>query len=163
MKLLSLSTWNWPQILLGVGIFLVTFVGSLGLTAWILVRLPRDYFHSSHAREFWTDKPAAVRWAGLVAKNLAGLLLVVLGIIMSLPGVPGQGLLTILLGLVLMDIPGKRPLESTVWAGAVDCVGGVTDFSSDMKLSFASISCILVWEAVTRSRSSLFSLSSFPI
>ena len=29
-----------------------------------------------------------------------------------LPGVPGQGLLTILLGLVMMDIPGKRPLEA---------------------------------------------------
>lgn len=112
MNWLTPSTWNWPQILLGLGIFLATFLGSLALTAFILVRLPRDYFHSSHAREFWTDKPAAVRWAGLVGKNLAGLVLVVLGVIMSLPGVPGQGLVTILLGLVLMDIPGKRPFEA---------------------------------------------------
>lgn len=112
MKLLSLSSWNWPQILWGVLIFVVTTAASLALTAWILIRLPRDYFHSSHSREFWTDKPRAVRWAGLVAKNVGGLVLVVVGVIMSLPGVPGQGLLTILLGIVLMDIPGKRPLES---------------------------------------------------
>jgi hypothetical protein len=31
---------------------------------------------------------------------------------MSLPGIPGPGILTILLGLVMMDIPGKRPLET---------------------------------------------------
>jgi hypothetical protein len=31
---------------------------------------------------------------------------------MSLPGVPGQGILTILLGLIMMDIPGKRPFET---------------------------------------------------
>jgi len=34
-----------------------------------------------------------------------------LGILMSLPGVPGQGLLTILLGIMLLDFPGKRGLE----------------------------------------------------
>jgi hypothetical protein len=30
---------------------------------------------------------------------------------MSLPGVPGQGILTILLGLMLLDLPGKRAWE----------------------------------------------------
>ena len=35
----------------------------------------------------------------------------VAGIILSVPGVPGQGLLTMLVGLVLLDIPGKRRLE----------------------------------------------------
>jgi hypothetical protein len=38
----------------------------------------------------------------------------VLGIILSLPGVPGQGILTILLGLIFLDIPGKRPLEARI-------------------------------------------------
>jgi hypothetical protein len=31
---------------------------------------------------------------------------------MSLPGVPGQGVLTILLGVMLLDFPGKRNLET---------------------------------------------------
>jgi hypothetical protein len=30
---------------------------------------------------------------------------------MSIPGVPGQGILTILLGIMLLDFPGKRDLE----------------------------------------------------
>ena len=34
-----------------------------------------------------------------------------LGIVLSLPGVPGQGLLTILLGIMIMDFPGKDRLE----------------------------------------------------
>jgi hypothetical protein len=38
-------------------------------------------------------------------------LLVALGIVLSLPGVPGQGLLTVLLGLMLLDFPGRRRLE----------------------------------------------------
>jgi hypothetical protein len=36
---------------------------------------------------------------------------VALGIVLSLPGVPGQGLLTILLGIMIMDFPGKDRLE----------------------------------------------------
>jgi hypothetical protein len=41
-------------------------------------------------------------------RNLLGLALVGLGALLSLPAVPGQGLLTIFAGLMLMDLPGKR-------------------------------------------------------
>ena len=34
-----------------------------------------------------------------------------LGIVLSLPGVPGQGLLTILIGVILLDLPGKQRFE----------------------------------------------------
>ena len=44
-------------------------------------------------------------------KNLAGLGIVVLGVAMLL--LPGQGILTILIGLTLLDFPGKRRLE--IW------------------------------------------------
>jgi len=37
-----------------------------------------------------------------------------LGIVLSMPGVPGQGILTILLGIIMLDIPGKRPLEAKI-------------------------------------------------
>ena len=46
-------------------------------------------------------------------KNVLGFL-IVLGLLLSLPGVPGQGFLTILLGLIMLDIPGKRPLEARI-------------------------------------------------
>jgi hypothetical protein len=42
------------------------------------------------------------------------LLLVLLGVALSLPGVPGQGLITILIGVMLLDFPGKRELERKI-------------------------------------------------
>ena len=35
----------------------------------------------------------------------------IVGIILALPGVPGQGILTILVGLMFIDLPGKRKIE----------------------------------------------------
>jgi hypothetical protein len=106
------ASLTWGKVLVGLGTFVISFTVSIALVSFVLVRLPANYFHTSHARAFWEDKHRAVRWSGLVLKNLIGLVLIVLGIIMSLPGVPGQGILTILLGLIMMDIPGKRPLET---------------------------------------------------
>ena len=57
-----------------------------------------------------------IRWSGRILKNLAGWILVLLGGILILPGVPGQGVLTILLGLVLVDFPGKRKVERRLLA-----------------------------------------------
>jgi hypothetical protein len=34
--------------------------------------------------------------------------------VLSIPGVPGQGILTILLGIMLLDFPGKRKLEHKI-------------------------------------------------
>jgi hypothetical protein len=105
---------TWQSALIGLGMFVISFTASLALVSFVLVKLPVNYFHSSHAREFWTDRHRAVRWSGIVLKNFAGLILIVLGVLMSLPGVPGQGILTILLGLIMLDIPGKRPLETSL-------------------------------------------------
>jgi hypothetical protein len=52
----------------------------------------------------------------MVAKNVLGVGLVVLGLIMALPGVPGQGLLTMFIGIVLLDLPGKRAFERRIIA-----------------------------------------------
>ena len=108
-----LASWHltWYDVLLGTLISAVTFAVSLVVVSFVLVRLPPNYFHSSHAREFLTERHRAIRWTGIIIKNLIGLLLVFLGVIMSLPGVPGQGILTILLGIMLLDFPGKRELE----------------------------------------------------
>jgi len=40
--------------------------------------------------------------------------LVGLGIVLSLPGIPGQGVLTILLGIMISDFPGKERLERKI-------------------------------------------------
>jgi hypothetical protein len=98
-------------LLWGVLIFLVTFTISIAITVVVVVKLPDTYFKASHGREFWVERHPVLRWGGLVAKNLLGAFLVLLGIVLSLPGVPGQGVLTILLGVMLLDFPGKRGLE----------------------------------------------------
>ncbi|HEX6046700.1 MAG TPA: hypothetical protein VFZ22_19570 [Pyrinomonadaceae bacterium] len=107
----AIAGLTWRSVLIGTAIFLVTFAISLGTVSLILVKLPADYFRNNHHSKFWVDRPHAVRMVALVFKNLLGVLLILMGIIMSLPGVPGQGLLTILLGVMLVDFPGKHRLE----------------------------------------------------
>ena len=102
---------TWQSVLLGVLLFVVTFSISLAIVSLIMVKIPADYFRRDKPRELWADKPPIVRFLLVLVKNLLGLLLVALGIVMSLPGVPGQGILTILLGIMLLDFPGKRDLE----------------------------------------------------
>ncbi len=103
---------TWPTVVLGAFMFTLSFVLSSALVSYVLIKLPANYFHTSHARAFWQDKHRAVRWSGVIIKNVVGVIIVVAGIIMSIPGFPGPGVLTILLGLVMLDIPGKRPLET---------------------------------------------------
>lgn len=78
---------------------------------FLLVRLPADYFCDSSSRDFWIDRHPIIRRTGLVVKNLLGAVLVSLGVVLALPGVPGPGILTILIGVILLDFPGKRRLE----------------------------------------------------
>jgi len=99
------------NVLIVALLFVVTFAISLAVVSYILVKIPRDYFRQDNPRQFWIDRHPAVRLLGVFAKNLLGVILVVLGIVMSIPGVPGQGILTILLGIMLLDFPGKRTLE----------------------------------------------------
>jgi hypothetical protein len=108
----TLASITWQKVLLGALLFVLTFAISLAVVSFILVKIPPDYFHKDHPRELWADRPPVVRFLGLLAKNLLGVLLVALGILMSIPGVPGQGILTILLGIMLLDFPGKRDLEN---------------------------------------------------
>lgn len=102
------------KVLLGVGLFSVSLALSFVAIAIVMVKLPANYFSSHYKQDFLPNSPWLVRWGAVIGKNIAGVLLILLGILLSLPGVPGQGILTILLGLIFIDIPGKRPLESRI-------------------------------------------------
>jgi hypothetical protein len=102
---------GWSGILIGVLIFLGGFFLNLGIVSLILVKLPADHFSKNRKTRFWAGPRPWLRAAGIIGKNIGGILLVALGIVLSLPGVPGQGLLTILLGIMIMDFPGKDRLE----------------------------------------------------
>lgn len=102
------------QILLTVGASLFSVGLTVVITCIVLVRLPADYFTREHRPLPLAGRPRWLRILTRIGLNLAGGLLVLLGIVLSLPGVPGQGLLTILLGIMLLDIPGKRRAEGAL-------------------------------------------------
>ena len=96
----------------GVGtvllVFVVTCVASLAVVTFFVVRIPVDYFSAGRRPP---AGPVGIPLALAILNNLAGVALVLVGIVLSLPGIPGQGILTILVGLMLTDLPGMRRLE----------------------------------------------------
>jgi hypothetical protein len=101
---------TWSKIAWGLMITVVSVVASYGLIVVGMIKIPADYFSSSYVKEINTNRHFSVRWTVLIIKNVIGLFLVIAGILMIFT--PGPGVPTILLGLILMDIPGKRPLEA---------------------------------------------------
>jgi hypothetical protein len=93
---------------------IVSFVASLIALPIILVRLPQDYFHAAKSRTWLKGRHPILRVLAIGLKNLAGAMLVVGGVAMLL--LPGQGLLTLLIGVSLMDFPGKHELERRIVA-----------------------------------------------
>jgi hypothetical protein len=93
---------------LGVGISLVLAIGSIALVALVVVQWSPDHFK---LRLPGAPDPEPPHPVARVAKNAGGVLLVLLGMVMALPGIPGQGILTMIVGLTMIDFPGKRGLE----------------------------------------------------
>ena len=91
-------------------LFVATLVISLAVSLTILIRLPPDYFGTPRAQSIQDTGHGIFFGIGIVLKNLLGAILIVLGAILSVPGLPGQGLLTVLAGVFLLDFPGKRKL-----------------------------------------------------
>jgi len=95
-------------VILGTAISLFSLLAVLLAVPWAVARLPQDYF-TDPRDEFLHFVPGPAGMLLVILKNLLGLLLAVLGFIMLFT--PGQGLLTLLAGLLLMDFPGKYRLE----------------------------------------------------
>lgn len=95
-----------PHVLIALGIFsIVAVVATAVIVPIVIARMPADYFvRSSDERR---GNPVLV-----VLKNIAGVLLVLLGVAMLV--LPGQGILTLVLGLGLVDFPGRRRFELKV-------------------------------------------------
>ncbi len=95
-------------------IWAASFVLSALFVVIVLVKLPPTYFLDRPKRQLWVDQHLAIRTILRLLKNLVGLFLVAAGVLLSLPGVPGQGILTVAIGIILLDFPGKRRLERSV-------------------------------------------------
>jgi uncharacterized membrane protein SpoIIM required for sporulation len=85
---------------------------SAALIPYLIVLLPADFYaESNHRRRLFQDH-RGLRIVFLTVKNTLGGLLLIAGILMLV--LPGQGILTILAALALLDFPGKRALEMRI-------------------------------------------------
>ena len=92
---------------------ILVFLVSLAALPWIVAPIPADYFcHSQRTPAQWKSNRPSIRILLLIAKNLLGYILIAGGVLMLF--IPGQGLLTILMGGVLLDYPGKYRLERKI-------------------------------------------------
>jgi hypothetical protein len=88
----------------------VTFVATLVGVPYFVVRMDEGYFLRERPSRQWVGGWSGVgQWLGLMGKNMAGLLVLLAGVAMLV--LPGQGLLTMVIGLSLLDFPWKRGFE----------------------------------------------------
>ncbi|MFA5631614.1 MAG: PGPGW domain-containing protein [Porticoccaceae bacterium] len=102
------------EVLLWLGLLsFATFIISLLSLPWLVAKIPADYFcHQQRNPAPWKTARPAFRISALILKNLLGWILLAGGILMLF--LPGQGILTMAMGLILMDYPGKYPLERRI-------------------------------------------------
>ncbi|CAN5413805.1 hypothetical protein BH23VER1_BH23VER1_34210 [soil metagenome] len=86
------------------------FVATLIAVPLLVVRIPQDYFVRDHrSPTFWDGFSPAIRIVLLAVKNVVGAVFVAAGLAMLV--LPGQGVLTILAGIMLLNFPGKYRFE----------------------------------------------------
>ena len=105
----SLTFW---KITAAVAVFLATLLASALIVGIVIVKIPENYFSSHYQEDFLPNASWLTRWGVVIGKNILGVILIIAGIIMLIG--PGQGILTILIGLIMVDIPGKRPIEAKI-------------------------------------------------
>ena len=104
------ESWISKEAWVGLIVFsIIAFVGTLIAIPAILIRLPPDYFKNHHHKPWFANHHPVIRTLGLVIKNIAGIIFLLAGFAMLF--LPGQGLLTMLLGFLFIDFPGKHRLE----------------------------------------------------
>ncbi len=95
------------------GLSLLMFVVTLVVFPLVIIYLPEDYFirdRRDPARQ--TRRHPAVWLVLTILKNILGVALVAAGLAMLV--LPGQGLLTMLIGVTLVNFPGKYALERRI-------------------------------------------------
>lgn len=110
----GLLLWNFLEThYLFVMIFSGTsLVLSIVACAVLITFLPADYFDET--KQIRPIKNPILRFFVSILKNLIGGILIVVGALLAVPGIPGQGLLTILSGLIISDFPGKKKLARRI-------------------------------------------------
>jgi len=106
---LSQQIINYKSYIFWLGaISFAIFVFSLLSIKWLVSLIPSDYFINKKTSKFKSKYP--VIWlVSMIIKNLIGYVLIIGGILMLV--LPGQGLFTIFIGLMMSNYPGKYFIE----------------------------------------------------
>ena len=96
-----MESWLWVVV-----VWLATTVVTMVIAGVILVTLPSDYLVGGDSRPR--------HWMYRIVRSIVGVLLVVVGVLLSLPGIPGQGVLTVLAGLILIEFPGRLRIVRSI-------------------------------------------------
>lgn len=101
---------NVAALIVTGSVSLLALVGTAVVLPWLLVKIPPDYFvRKKRSRSRLRDRHPVMGLLVVIFRNFIGLIFVLSGIAMLLT--PGQGLLTILIGFVIMDFPGKYRMQ----------------------------------------------------
>ena len=93
-------------------ISLFVFIFSLVSIKWLVALIPTDYFVKKNISK--SKKSYSLLWLmSIIVKNIIGYTLILGGILMLV--LPGQGLFTILMGLILSNYPGKYTIEKKIY------------------------------------------------
>lgn len=109
-NLLPAGWGAWHLVALSVGLAVGMAAVSIVIAGYVLARLPADYFVNPDAQRP-IDRHPVLKVLAVATRNVIGYALIALGVVLSLPGVPGQGILTILMGVMLIDFPGKHRFQ----------------------------------------------------
>ena len=111
-KIISWSSMNSDLLFLLGSLSIFILIISVFMMVLIISFLPEDYFKSENRNlisSVQNSRYPLLKLLFLITKNFFGLLLLLSGILMLV--LPGQGILTIITGLVFMDYPGKYKFE----------------------------------------------------
>ena len=111
-KIISWSSMNSDLLFLLGSLSIFILIISVFMMVLIISFLPEDYFKSENRNlisSVQNSRYPLLRLLVLITKNFFGILLLLSGILMLV--LPGQGILTIITGLVFMDYPGKYKFE----------------------------------------------------
>lgn len=102
------SIWERNQELFAwlAGASLACFVASLVVVPALLIWMPHDFFARPEPK---VTTVGPLRLVGRLIKNAFGAIFVAAGIVMLV--LPGQGILSIVIGVSLLNFPGKRRLQ----------------------------------------------------
>ena len=91
------------------GASFMTILVFLIVVPLLVTRIPSDDFaHGRFRRTLGANRHLVFRMVLLIGKNILGCVFVEAGIVMLV--LPGQGILTILAGIMLLDFPGRYRL-----------------------------------------------------